>query len=183
MSSPYDVSEIWQIVERVAKSRSKAVTPGEAEMLTWLRNTLGTKKPLQEYAPRTRRRYKAASREGQTARQRNKQEYQQRTGGTPKTPRGGPRNRMQDLIDRRNQFFPRDPVDVQDVQDYVAAFGYDNVITILQEQIDSCEWWLRNDPRPGHNRWFNRRHEVLRPDFTSYISNTDIFYFYHARRN
>lgn len=194
MTDPFagrDVAEIWRAVERVARNSGEVFTEPEREAVTWLRNTLGTPKPLESYASRTRRRYRAASKSGKTARETNQSEYRQRKEkGKPTSPtKGGGREnrrqRMRRLIDRRNQLLPQSPVDVDDVDEYVLAFGYDNVLSLLTEQIDSCEWYLRADHRPGNKRWFARKWtdpQRVRPDFTSYIANTDIMYYYHARR-
>lgn len=182
MTSPYDVNDVWRIVERIAKSSDKTINSGEQEMLTWLKNSLGARKELQEYAPRTRRRYRGATKVGKTVQEVNAEEYRNRqpSSGVPHKP--NQRLRVYALIKRRNEFFPNDLVDIDDVEDYALALGWDNLERILTDQIDSCEHWLRNDPRIGRIRWFDRKHEKVRPDFGEYIANTDIFYFYHARR-
>lgn len=188
MTAPRDVNAIWSLVERAARVGVDALAEEERGALTWLRNTLGTARPLESYAPRTRRRYKAASVRGETAREVNSKEYVKRKNKPDTTiqRRKSERQQAMELIARRNRYLPHSPVDIEEIEDYVSAFGWDNVISLLKDQLNSCEWWLKHDARPGNRRWKERRWtdpERVRDDFSEYISNTDIMYYYHAVRS
>jgi len=174
MATRRTVNDVWSLVERLVKSGNAGTTDDQAA-INWLQNELGLKRNPTEYAARTRRRYRAAGRAGESAQQVNKREYQQRQAGS--------RARMNKLIARRNELLPEVPVDMDEVNEYVDTFGTSNVIDMLVDQIDSCEHYQRDDSVPGHRRWVERRHtREVRPDFTSYLGSTDIMYYYHSRR-
>jgi hypothetical protein len=193
MTEPYDVNSIWQAIERVARAAG-SYEPGEEEAVTWLQDQLGLSRPLASYAPRSRRRYKAASRKGITAREQNKREYrrnlERKTKKTSNTGTLGTASKrlIANLIKERNTILPHSRVDMDDVNDYILGFGADTVIDMLQSQIRATYFWIESDHMPGSRQlgngpWNDRRFTSRpKPDFSDYISNTDIMYYYHGRR-
>jgi hypothetical protein len=188
MADIFDVKSIWQTVERVAQG-GEAYTAGEQELTNWLQSHLGLRRAPEAYARRTRQRYQKASREGRTAREVNQREYQERK--RKKTGAAKPREagdtfsaQLNRLIARRNELLPESPVDREFLQEYIDVFGESNVLDLITEQVDSCQRYQRGDSEPGHRRWIERNPTNrinVRPDITTYLWNTDIMYFYHAR--
>lgn len=191
MSDPFvgrDIDAIWKMVEQAASGVD--LSDVETEAVDWLRNVLGTKRPLQSYAPRTRRRYRKAAREHETATSVNRRDYEAalRRQGKSRQPTDtknyrATRSKMMRLIDRRNELLPHSIVDIDYVNDYVKVFGNRNVIMLLQTQIRSCEEYLKRNPLPGRKEWDERRwtkSDLPEAEFT--IGNTDIMYYYHSVR-
>lgn len=197
MTQPFDVNSVWQAIERVAKGGA-TFEPGEQEAVTWLQDQLGLTRGLETYAPRSRRRYRAASRAGQTARERNAAEYAQQkrrkqypsgqtTTRMPTTERGR-MSLIGRLVDERNRVLPDSVVDMEDVHDYILGFGSETVIEMLRSQLKATYFWIESNHEPGphqlgHEPWFTRPFtQSPKPDFSDYISNTDVMYYYHGRR-
>jgi hypothetical protein len=172
----------------------QSLTTAESNALTWLQHVVGARRPLSEYAPRTRRRYVAKARAmptasgGPTEYQRRKAAVALKTGGlTPKQ-----YTEFNKLIKRRNDAFRargstgvenESVVDWDTVSNFVEAFGYQHVKTILVEELDSIDAYVnRHDRGPGNQRWFRRDNEVYKPNFNDRLANTDILYYYHGTR-
>lgn len=159
----------------------------ERNALSWLQEVTGAKRPLAEYAPRTRRRYVARARStSSTGRAGGASEYQKRkasvaakTGGlTPKQ-----YTVINKLIKRRNGYMKDSVVDWDILSNYVEAFGYKHVRDIMVDELDSIEEYVENNNRfPGNRRWFGREHEIYKPNFNDRLANTDILYYYHGTR-
>lgn len=193
MTTPYDVKEIWTSVERVATGGA-SYTAGETEMVEWLTRQLGLKRSPESYARRTRQRYQTASRRGLTAQEINREEYLRRQARKRNRKRGPGSNvvvgelfseKLRRLIDRRNFLLPEVKIDEEYLEDYIDIFGEGNVIDLLEQQIDSAEHYQRGDSEPGHRRWEERNPtnpRRIRADFTTYIGNTDVMYYYHSHR-
>lgn len=187
MADAFDVKSIWESVERVATG-GEDFTTGERELVDWLQSHLGLRRSPERYARRTRQRYQSASREGLTAREINMREYQERRarkrGEKPPQRPGVSRSKeLNRLIGRRNQLLPEAPVDRDEVDTYANFFGEENMIFMLTNQIESCLEYQKGNSRPGNRRWYNRTFIApVNPDFTTYIVNTDIFFFYHSGR-
>lgn len=150
-----------------------AIESDEQLALDWLEQTVGAKRSLASYAPRTRRRYIAAARKGQSATQVNKDEYAGRTW----------RIRMEKLFKKRNEYMPDSIVDWDVVNNFVDAFGYKHVETILRNELDSIEQYVyHNKKEPGNARWHHREHEIYKPNFNERLASTDVLYYYHGVR-
>lgn len=163
----------------------QALTTGESNALTWLENLVGANRPLSEYAPRTRRRYLAKARAAPT-RQSGSTEYQRRKAAVAlKTGGLNPKQytEFNKLIARRNEMMRDSVVDWDIVSNYVEAFGYQHVKAIMVDELDSIEEYVdRANKEPGNRRWFNREHEVYKPNFNDRLANTDVLYYYHGVR-
>src|SRR6266487_2649511 len=84
------------------------------------------------------------------------------------------------LIKRRNLYMKDSVVDWDILSNYVEAFGYDHVLNIMTDELDSIEEYVEQGNKyPGNSRWFNREHEIYKPDFNDRLANTDILYYYH----
>lgn len=168
----------------------QTVSTGDQEALDFLQSVVGARKPLREYAPRTRRRYLAAAEKGQSASEANKAEYSKRKAKVKPSGRGQRkptkrkmRQEMEQLVERRNEMLPGSVVDWEVVDDFILAFGHEHVLQILRNEIDSIEHYVSmHDKEPGNRRWHSRVEEVYQPDFNARLANTDILYYYHGVR-
>jgi hypothetical protein len=164
----YDVNEVWQLVERVAKAGADTATDTERDMFAWLQSTLGLKRSPERYAKRTRTRYRGAARRGETAAQVNKREYQQRK--TKKAVRkkappdisSTPHRQWIHLLDRidvRNSYFDQSyEIDDEDLRNAILCFGYDTVLERVEQEIVSLIAYVKkHNIEPGHGYWYGNR--------------------------
>lgn len=166
----FDVNEVWQAVERVAKAGTDTATEGEREAFGWLQRTLGLKRSPEQYAKRTRSRYRGAAKRGETAKQANAREYRQRKEKKQPARRSGKRevdlstphkqwNYLLDQIDIRNSFFNQDyEIDEEDLRNALLCWGYDTVLErVKQEIVSAREYALKHNIEPGHGYWYGNR--------------------------
>lgn len=146
---------------------------------------------LTAYAPRTQRRYLSAITRGTTAPLQSTNEYQRRkTLAFSKwhmTP-----YQYRKFAPLRNQIIESgvdidDMLDPEPVRDIVDNYGFDYVIKVLTDQVDSIRSYTTGNKEPGNRRWHNRG--TLEEDARSrmktafgayYASGTDPYYYYHG---
>lgn len=188
MASPDPVKAGIAALNRLLAGET--VAGAEQEALSWLESVVGARKPLQEYAPRTRRRYLAAAGRGQSAREVNAAEYARKKGkaaAKPSAPRkptkAAMRKEMERLADKRNEFLPMSVVDWDVIENFIQVFGEVHVLQILRNEVDSIEHYVyQHNREPGNRRWHNRVEEVYPANFNEVLANTDILYYYHGVR-
>lgn len=167
----YDVNSIWDAVERVA--RGAEPTAAERDAFSWLQTTFGLKRSPEQYAGRTRRRYRAAAKRGESAQAANKRDYEQRKAKkqSPRkrnvvkeiTPEEAKRRweRILDAMDYRNSFFRQastfDKLDEDEIANAILAYGYDTVLTRILEEAESAKQYALGKPEKGHNEWYGDR--------------------------
>jgi hypothetical protein len=159
---------------------------------------LGTKRPLSEYAPRTRRRYLSAAKRGE--RQPNRSEYQKRKARTQQQYGGISPNQLTRLrkYARQNEsMLRREPqnADLHFDDDFLRAitetYGYDFAVEVFKEQQASIsEWDTAEDQsqgphHPGNARYFGnhraeRESRLARLRGRGMVANTDSLYYYHG---
>jgi hypothetical protein len=165
----YDVNEVWSLVERVAKAGSDTATNAEREAFGWLQSTLGLKRSPEQYAKRTRSRYRSAAKRGETAKQANSREYRQRKAKKPaksKTSQTSAVNTIHrqwihllDRIDIRNSYFNQSyEIDEDDLKNAILCFGYDTVLERVNQEIVSLKAYTQQrNIEPGHGYWYGNR--------------------------
>lgn len=168
--------------------QGRALSSSETRALESLQARTGARRPLAQYAPRTRRRYLAIARSTQTPGQAKATEYQrrkesvaQRTGGLTPTQY----TEINKLLKQRNAYFTEQPtaeVDWDILSNFVMAFGYRHVRTILKEELESIRAYIREDSSIGQRRWDKRQDitKKYKKDVTLLLGNVDILYFYHG---
>ena len=160
----YDVNEVWALVERVAQAGADTATSAEREAFSWLQSTLGLKRSPEQYAKRTRSRYRSAAKRGETAAQVNQREYQERKAKQPGAKRK-PANvhrqwiHLLDRIDIRNSYFNQSyEIDEEDLRNAILCFGYDTVLERVDQEIVSLKAYARErNIEPGHGYWYGNR--------------------------
>lgn len=164
----YDVNEVWRAVERVAKADADSITESERGAFAWLQRTLGLKRSPEQYAKRTRSRYRSASKRGETVQQVNRREYQQRKakkappGRPPKKPETDPHREWIHLLDRidiRNAYFNQSyEIDEEDLRNAILCWGYKTVLERVDQEIVSLIAFARkHNIEPGHGYWYGNR--------------------------
>lgn len=159
---------------------------------------LGTRRPLAEYAPRTRRRYLAAAKRGE--RQPNKTEYQKRKERVSRQYGGmnpGQLTRLRKLARENERMLRREPqnANLHFDDDFLRAiadtYGYDFAMEVMKEQRDSIREWddaedqSQGPQHEGNARYFgDRRTEretrLSRLRGRGMVANTDSLYYYHG---
>lgn len=157
---------------------------------------LGTARPLADYAPRTRRRYLKAAREG--VRQPNKTEYQRRKARTAELYGGitpSQLTRLRAMARENEKMLRRNPQnsDLEFTDEFLQAattsYGYDFMIEVMKEQRDSIKQRERQEDKgQGPHHVGNQRYQ-MRGERESRLSRmrqrgfatTDILYYYHGR--
>lgn len=157
---------------------------------------VGARRPLWEYSPRTRRRYLAAARRGETrpyAReyQRRKQSTAARWGGA--TP--AQVTRIRQLARKNEAALRRDPqnsdvsLDDDFLRQAAEVYGPQYLLTVLKEQRDSIRAWSAAEDKSqgrhhvGNRRWFGREKRetrLLRMRQRGVLANSDPLYYYHG---
>lgn len=166
------------------------------EDLAFVERFLGLKKPLAEYAPRTRRRYISAARKGQTAAQARAAEETQRTTSTLN--RYGMTPAEWRKIGKLIRTIRSSGIDINEyfdpdvIKNVVQMYGVDYLRDVLTQQIDSIREYTRGNVMPGRERWHARgelEEEAaarMRQSFAAavyFIKGTDPYYYYHGRLN
>ena len=129
------------------------LTQGEADALGALESSLGLKRPggLAAYAPRTRRRYTAAARRGESARQANRREYQRKPSLA---------ERIRRLAEHNATLgYGRGPYDKDSIDALTATFGKKETERLLRAQKAATEAYERGDSGPGQRMWASLQEE------------------------
>ena len=129
------------------------LTQGEADALGALESSLGLKRAggLAAYAPRTRRRYTAAARRGETATQANRREYTRRPSLT---------ERIQRLAEHGAALgYGRGDYTKDSIDALTATFGKKETERLLREQKAATEAYQRGDSEPGQRMWASLQEE------------------------
>lgn len=150
------------------------------------------RKKLQEMAPRTRRRYVAAAKKGDyRAKSTLKREQNMRTG---RNNRYGVTSTQYTQLNALIRRIKSSGVDIMEhlepetVKDMVQTYGFQYMIEVLTQQIDSIEEYTKGHKEPGNARWHARgeleeqareRLGQLMPE-VFHISGTDPYYYYHG---
>lgn len=155
----------------------ESLTRTESLALRTLEERLGLSRPLSSYAPRTRRRYIAAARAGQTATEANRREYRARAiTGEARTAR------IEELRQRLdNSSLDRISHSPEQIADLVDTYGEPFVLQVLTDQLRSVEAYQSGDPGPGRARWANRQAIVERYRTSMELDeSTDPYFYYHG---
>jgi hypothetical protein len=170
--------------------------PLDEVQLRYVERWLGAKKPLSEYAPRTRQRYLSAARRGEQ--RPNKAEYQRRKERTAQRYGGAnPRqmSRVRKLARRNETALRREPqnanftLDDDFLQDVANTYGADYLEEVLKEQAESIGEWdnaedqSQGPQHPGNRRYFGREEResrLARMRNKGVMGNTDPLYYYHG---
>lgn len=129
------------------------LTVSEVDALGALESSLGLKRPggLASYAPRTRRRYLAAARRGETARQANRREYQRQPSLT---------ERIRRLAEHNATLgYGRGPYDKDSIDALTATFGKKETEGLLRQQKLATEAYARGDSSVGQRMWASLQEE------------------------
>lgn len=187
-------------IERALRDILAGGQPNELDSIL-LRNAeqfLGTRRPLSEYAPRTRRRYMAALKRGE--RQPNKSEYQRRKQRTSERYGGmspGQLTRLRKMARQNETMLRREPqnADLHFDDDFLQAiattYGYDFAIEVMKEQQESIRDYDRAEDQSqgphleGNARYFGdhrteRESRLARLRGRGMVANTDSLYYYHG---
>lgn len=171
--------------------------PLDLVQLRGVEQYLGAKRPLSEYAPRTRRRYLSAARRGEQ--RPNKSEYQRRKQRTQEKYGGASPNQMTRMrrLARRNEAALRREMenatfsfDDEFLADVANVYGPEFLDEVLKEQWDSIARWeesedeTRGSQHQGNRRYFGREDRetrLMRLRNKGVVANTDALYYYHGR--
>lgn len=173
--------------------RGEPVSDLRREDLDFLTRELRLPKPIETYAPRTQRRYVAAARKGQTAKEAGKAERraQQQRRGTFIQSHGGLSATQWRTVDKLRKQVIALGVDVDPymddpvIIDFAQLYGYQYLVTVLTNQIDSTQHYLNGDRTPGRTRWDARgelEHRFAASSHVYYIRGSDPYYYYHGRK-
>lgn len=129
------------------------LTKSEVDALSALESSLGLKRAggLAAYAPRTRRRYLAAARRGESARQANRREYQRKPSLDERIRRLAEHN--------AGLGYGRGPYDNDSIRALTATFGKKETERLLREQKHATEAYERGDSGPGQRMWASLQEE------------------------
>lgn len=168
-------------------------TPQGADDIAWLERTIGLKRPLRSYSDRSQRRIFQRLREGAiSAKDVQKKEYAARKSAkqTALDEHGMLPSQWKKIEPLRNRLaqygMDVDPyMDDEVLKDFANIYGYQYLLTVLTQQIDSTENYLNGNSKPGNERWNLRGELETRFGISShvmYIRGTDPYYYYHGRR-
>lgn len=171
--------------------------PLDLVQLEGVERWVGAKRPLSEYAPRTRRRYLEAARKGEQ--RPNKREYERRKQRAAEKFGGASPSQMSRLrrAARRNeQALRREPQNAnfsfgdEFLEDVANTYGPEFLDEVLREQWDSINEWDGSDNEAqgphhkGNRRYFgreDRESRIMRMRNRGIVANTDALYYYHGR--
>lgn len=158
----------------------EALSRREQLALTNLQSRLGLTKPLADYAPRTRRRYLAAAREGLTAREANSREWSDRTGSLTGEARLRKIEQLRSDIESSSVELARDKHSREDIQELIDLYGAPFVLRLLNDQRDSIAHYQSGDTSPGKRRWENRTDLLSQYRMMEADDATDPYFYYHG---
>lgn len=163
----------------------QSLTRREQLALTNLQNRLGLARSLADYAPRTRRRYLAAAREGLTARETNQRDYRSRPTSFTGPARRREIERLREAIYDSTVEQARDAHSVDAIEDLIDLYGEAFTLRVLADQHRAIQAYQSGDNTAGKRRWDNREQILAQyrsPD-TLDASDTDVYFYYHGKLN
>jgi hypothetical protein len=169
------------------------VTFSQADDLARVTGYLGLSRPLQDYAPRTQRRYIAAARRGQKAEHARARERESRSSSTRDiwglTPAQLTRlNKVRTPIIESGVDI-REMLDPSVIKEIARMYGFQYLMDVLTQQLDSIKHYTDHNPAPGHARWVSRgeleaaARERMADKFAAisyFPKGTDPYYYYHG---
>ncbi len=159
----------------------EALSRQERLALDNLQSRLGLSKPLADYAPRTRRRYLAAAREGLTAKEVNRKERSVRPDGVTGWTRSQEIHRLRRAIEESSvDGSAAQPHSRDEIQHLIDLYGEAYVHRILADQYDSISHYQNGDAGPGRRRWFARDEIINQYRDGIDITDIDPYYYYHG---
>ena len=185
------VAGALRAVEKVLRGEEPFIN--EQADLDLVERRLGLKRPLAEYAPRTRRRYAAAARRGENAERALQKERVQRKS-TAKNEYGLTPSQLTKI----NAFripIQESGVDIGPylepdmIKDIVQMYGFNYLHTVLADQYDSIKEFTSHNAEPGRTRWQNRgeleeeAERKMAQKFSAVVysaQGTDPYYYYHG---
>jgi hypothetical protein len=172
--------------------KGEPVTGRRRDDLDYLTQQLRLPKPIETYAPRTQRRFVAGARKSRTRTEINRAERAayQSNRATFTASHGGLTATQWRTIRRLADRVTTLGVDVAPYMDdavlvdFATMYGHTYLHTVLTNQIDSTEHYLRGDRTPGRARWDARGE--LEQQFAASVhiihaSGSDPYYYYHGR--
>lgn len=193
------MAPIQQYIDQVVRTLERLLAGEPAEDigeiymsdLAHVERWMGLKKPLVEYAPRSRRRFISAARKGYKPSEAYKQEQTARQ--TSSVNKWGLTAKQYGVIHKLMNKIVDSGVDIEYyfdppvIKEFATVYGYDYLVTVFTQQIDSIEHYKRGDRTPGRTRWDDRGsiEERYNNDFAVsvyMIRGTDPYYYYHATR-
>lgn len=157
---------------------------------------MGLPRALETYAPRSRRRFFAAARQGYRPREAYAQERTQRASSTMS--KWGLTPTQYRVVHRLMDTIVSHGVDIEYyfdapiIKNFATTYGYDYLVTVFTQQIESIEafvagGFVKGPPQIGHTRWNDRgsiearyEHDFGASVYT--VRGTDPYYYYHAAR-
>lgn len=158
----------------------ESLTRQERLALDNLQSRLGLAKPLSQYAPRTRRRYLAAARDGLTAREANRRDWSKRPGAITGARRTARIEELRSAIwDSTLSRASHTPEEIDDLKD---LYGDAFVLRLLTDQHSSLAAYTDGDAGPGNRRWRNRGDIIRQYRQVDDIDSTDFdaYFYYHG---
>jgi hypothetical protein len=146
---------------------------------------------LTEYAPRTQRRHLATVSSGGSAPLQAKSDYAKRKTGTMSKWHMTP-YQYRKFAPLRNQIIASNVdigffLDPEPVRDIIDSYGFDYVIKVLTNQVDSIREYTNGNAGPGNRRWHSRgeleadAQAKMKGSFGAYyVEGTDPLYYYHG---
>lgn len=174
----------------------EAVPFGFAEDLSYVETFLGLKRPLASYAPRTRRRYVAAAKAHDAGMRQSKARERVTRTTTTKSRYGLSPSQLTRLNKVRLPIMASGVVideylEPQVIREIVNVYGFDYMLKVLTQQLDSINQYVDGSPRAGNRRWHSRgefeeeaRAKMIK-QFTAVVyfpNGTDPYYYYHGLR-
>jgi hypothetical protein len=162
-----------------------------ADDLARVERWMGLPRPLASYSPRSRRRFISAARRGYRPREIYARERAQRHtntqakwGLTPTQFRRVHALMLQiTALGVDVEYYHDPPV----IKEFATLYGYDYLVTVFTQQVESIQRYLAGSVEPGRTRWNERGsiEERYERDFGAsmyFIRGTDPFYYYHGTR-
>lgn len=198
------MAAIQQSLDRVLATIDRLIageTPdviGDVRMeeLRRVQDWMGLTRPLETYAPRSRRRFFAAAKRGYRPREAYRQERTQRATSTMN--KWGLTPAQFRVVHQLMNTILEHGVDIEYyfdppiIKNFANLYGYDYLVTVFTQQIDSIEafiagGYIKGPPQVGHTRWNDRGSIEARysRDFAASVytvHGTDPYYYYHAAK-
>lgn len=185
------IEDVQRALRKLRKGEQ--LTPERVDDITWFERTIGLKRPLASYSERSQRRIFQRLREGAMS----KEEINAKEREARKTSReravaehGMSPSQWRTIAPLRDKLsgygMDIEPyMDDEVLKDFAQLYGYTYLKTVLSNQIDSTEQYLRGNPEPGNRRW-NARGELESQFGASshvmFVRGTNPYYYYHGRR-
>ena len=192
---PQRVDGALKAVEKVLAGAVGNDVPFEwADDLRAVEQFLGLKRPLASYAPRTRRRYVSAARKGDRGAKKTLAK-ERNTRTTMTRSRWGISPAQLTKLNKVRTPIIASGIDIapflndEVIKDIVTMYGFDYLIEVLTQQLDSIRAYTRGDRIPGRERWDSRGEleeqakQRLGSKFAltvHYVNGTDPYYYYHG---